>query len=275
MLDVLVVDDSDLVRTMIVRTMKMAEIPLGEVHEASDGHEALAALRTKPVDLMLMDINMPVMDGMELLKCMRSTEELRRVPIIVVSAEGTRSRLSQLEGLGITAFVRKPFTPETIRDVVLAATAGWDDEGGRESIRETLELVLERFTFSFGEPVLVSELVRPVGELLCARLEFAGPRAGHLIVAAPTDAARDMAANILGLEPVDVDTIVAADALGEVVNIACGHLVSGLETGDQTELYPPEVYRAHPGEWDRLLDHPSAVGFVVDGHPVLVAFCVR
>jgi len=116
-LNVLVVDDSAVMRAMIVKTLQMAGLHLGTVTHAANGQEGLQALDGAWVDLVILDINMPVMDGEAMLEAMRGQAELANLPVIVVSTEGSDTRISRLVGRGVT-FVHKPFAPESIRDVV-------------------------------------------------------------------------------------------------------------------------------------------------------------
>jgi two-component system, chemotaxis family, chemotaxis protein CheY len=119
--NVLVVDDSAVMRAMIVRTLRVSGLPLGDVHEAADGAQALARVREAWVDLMLLDINMPVMNGEEVLEHLRADPETADLKIIVVSTEGSDTRIARLAAQGV-AFVHKPFTPEQLRDTVLRVT---------------------------------------------------------------------------------------------------------------------------------------------------------
>lgn len=116
-LNVLVVDDSAVMRTMILRTLQMTQIPLGELHEAENGREGLEALAEHWIDLAIVDINMPVMDGEEMIERARSTPETAGTPILVVSTEGSETRISRIVQKG-ARFVHKPFTPEELRDVI-------------------------------------------------------------------------------------------------------------------------------------------------------------
>lgn len=275
MLDVLVVDDSDLIRAMILKTLRMAEVPLGATYEAGNGREALEILRSNWVDLVLADINMPVMDGLEMVRHMRESDELRGVPVIIVSAASTAGRLEHPEQMGVTAFVRKPFTPEALRDVVAAATADWRQDENTDLVEEALVFVLERFTFSYGEPVAVRALPEPHGELLCAKMTFAGSRDGAISVAAPLELAQQMAANVLGGDAVEIEVTDAADALAEVLNMACGRLANALQAGDETTLTPPEACRVDLDEWRRLIRSAHSVGFVVEERPLLLTLGMR
>jgi len=119
--NVLVVDDSAVMRAMIVRTLRISGVPLGTVLEAADGAQALAAIAEHWIDLVLLDVNMPVMDGQECLTRLRADPATASLPVIVVSTEGSAARLDALRAHDV-AFVHKPFAPETLRDTILRIT---------------------------------------------------------------------------------------------------------------------------------------------------------
>ena len=241
----------------------------------TDGEKALTRYKAEKFDLVLADINMPVMDGVEMVRHMRESDELRGVPVIIVSAAGTAARHKQPEEMGITAFVRKPFTPEALRDVVADLTADWRQDESTDVVEEALVFVLERFTFLYGEPVAVDELPEPNGELLCAQMTYTRSRGGMIAVAAPLELAQEMAANVLGEEALDIEVPEAADALAEVLNMACGRLASALQNGEETKLAPPEAYRVDLDEWHRLVGGAHAVGFVVEDRPIVLTLGMR
>lgn len=116
-LNVLVVDDSAVMRSMIIKTLRLAGLSLGEVHQAANGQEGLALLREQWVDLGIVDINMPVMDGEEMIARIHESPDLEPLPIIVVSTEGSETRINRLVQRG-ARFVHKPFSPEALRDVL-------------------------------------------------------------------------------------------------------------------------------------------------------------
>ena len=115
-MDVLIVDDSAAIRKILQRVLRQAEVQVGEVLEAGDGAEALAALQGRKVDLILSDINMPNMDGLELLGKLKSDDTLKTVPVIMVSTEGSQTKVLEAVELGAAGYVRKPFTPDQIKD---------------------------------------------------------------------------------------------------------------------------------------------------------------
>jgi len=115
-LDVMIVDDSAAIRKILQRVLVQAGVALGTVHEASDGNEALAVLKTTKVGLILSDINMPNMDGIELLTKIKEDAEIRTVPILMVTTEGNQARVMQALQLGAAGYVRKPFTADQIKE---------------------------------------------------------------------------------------------------------------------------------------------------------------
>jgi two-component system chemotaxis response regulator CheY len=116
--DVLIVDDSVTMRQMVKKTMRMAGLDVGEVFEASNGIEALAQLADHPVAVIMLDINMPTMNGIQLLTRMKQNNRLKDIPIVIASTEGSRERIEQMEEFGAFGYVRKPFQPEQLRDVL-------------------------------------------------------------------------------------------------------------------------------------------------------------
>ena len=116
-LNVLVVDDSAVMRAMVIRGLEMTGVEWGEMHQASNGKEALDLLEANWIDLALVDINMPVMNGEELVTAMKEKPEFADIPIIVISTEGSQTRIERLERKG-AKFIHKPFTPEVVRGIV-------------------------------------------------------------------------------------------------------------------------------------------------------------
>jgi len=117
-ISVLVVDDSQTVRAIIEKTLRMADVPLNELYTAGNGQEALDVLRNNWVDLVLTDINMPVMGGVELIEHMNADDTLQGIPVVVVSTEGSATRIEELKSKGVRAYIRKPFTPERFREIL-------------------------------------------------------------------------------------------------------------------------------------------------------------
>jgi len=122
--NILIVDDSSLTRAIIAKSIRLSGVAVDGLFQAGDGREGLELLRSRPVELVLTDINMPEMDGVELVKRMRSEENLKEIPVVVISSDGSQARAEQLRGLGISAYLRKPFTPEAFREIITSILHG-------------------------------------------------------------------------------------------------------------------------------------------------------
>jgi two-component system chemotaxis response regulator CheY len=117
-LNLLIVDDSVMMRAMIKRAAGLSNVPLGAVYEASNGREALDLLEKTPIDALFTDINMPVMTGIELLEAIDRQERWRGLLRVIISTDRSTSRSGQAGQLGAYQYVEKPFKPEAIRDVL-------------------------------------------------------------------------------------------------------------------------------------------------------------
>ena len=125
--NVLVVDDSAVMRAMVIKSMKLCGLSFGEIHQASNGQEGLKILEDNWIDLVLVDINMPIMNGEEMVKRIRENPELANLAIVVVSTESSETRIELLAQKG-AGFVHKPFTPESLKKEVLKVTGVSDEE---------------------------------------------------------------------------------------------------------------------------------------------------
>ena len=128
---ILVADDSAIVRAMVKKAISMAGLPVGQVHEAANGREALEVLRRSWIDVVFADINMPEMTGPELLRAMRADPALASTPVVIVSSEHSAARVEEMQRSGALAYVKKPFRPEQFRAVVTGLLAGGEGKHGR------------------------------------------------------------------------------------------------------------------------------------------------
>jgi two-component system, chemotaxis family, chemotaxis protein CheY len=117
-INVLIVDDSAVMRAVVLKTLHMSGVPLRLVHQAGNGMEALELLQREAVDLLLLDISMPVMRGDELLERVRSLPLLQDLTVVVISSERSGERVARMQELG-AVFVQKPFAPEQLRSVLM------------------------------------------------------------------------------------------------------------------------------------------------------------
>ena len=116
--NILIVDDSKTIRSVIKKTLDIADVPVGDLYEAENGKEALDVMNSNWIDLVFADINMPVMSGIEMVKKMSEDNILDKTPVIIVSTEGSKTRIDELLELGVKAYLRKPINPEELRNIV-------------------------------------------------------------------------------------------------------------------------------------------------------------
>ncbi len=114
-LRVLIVDDSSLIRSVLAKSLRLSGLELDEVFEAGDGRQAWDLLQAQEVDLIFSDLHMPEMDGVQLMHNLAEVGRLQRTPVIVISSDRSRERREELLALGVRAFLRKPFTPDSVR----------------------------------------------------------------------------------------------------------------------------------------------------------------
>ncbi len=120
-LNILVVDDSAVMRKMIIKTIGLCGIDIDTIYQAADGIIGLEILQYEWVDLLFIDVNMPVTDGIKMLDRVRENPETRDTPVLVVSTESNEGRIKSIYQKR-AGFVHKPFTPEILKDKILDAT---------------------------------------------------------------------------------------------------------------------------------------------------------
>ena len=114
---ILIVDDSAMMRAMVKRVIKLADVQVEEILEAGNGAEALALLESHDVQLLLTDINMPVMNGPDLLRALAKQPDAVRARV-VISTDGSEARRAEVVGLNVDWYLEKPLRPEVMRDVL-------------------------------------------------------------------------------------------------------------------------------------------------------------
>ncbi len=126
--NVLVVDDSSSIRAIIKKIIRVSGFDVGELWDASDGLAALSILNEQWVDIVLTDINMPNMNGMELIAHMNKDDLLSSIPVVVVSTEGSEKMMNEAMAMGAVGYVKKPFVPEDIKRTLNDILGGEDGQ---------------------------------------------------------------------------------------------------------------------------------------------------
>ena len=117
-LNVLIVDDSATMRALLYRVVGLADLPIGAIYQAPNGAEALKVLETHSIQAVFTDVNMPVMNGMELLREMADRDEWKDILRVIISTDGSKLRREEARELKVSLYVEKPFRPEVVRDVL-------------------------------------------------------------------------------------------------------------------------------------------------------------
>ena len=115
---ILIIDDSSTMRKIVMRSLRQAGLEIGDVLEAGDGQEALQVLDENSVDLILSDINMPNMDGLEFLRQKNTNPAIQNIPVVMITTEAVDEIVQEVKELGAMGNIKKPFTPEQILEIL-------------------------------------------------------------------------------------------------------------------------------------------------------------
>jgi len=132
--NVLIVDDSNTMRAVIKKVISISGFKMDQCIEAGNGKKALDVLTDNWVDVIISDINMPKMNGFELLKKLKEDDLLKNIPVILISTESSNERMQDAFDMGAKGFIKKPFTPEAVKKI-LYEVIGVSDEGEYEGDR--------------------------------------------------------------------------------------------------------------------------------------------
>ncbi len=115
---VLIADGSQVMRRVIERSLRLAGLDAPQVFEAADGNEALALAQQHRPDIVLTDISLGGMDGLQLLRQLRQADETRATPVIFISSQAVESQVTEALELGCAGYIRKPFTSDQVKDYI-------------------------------------------------------------------------------------------------------------------------------------------------------------
>jgi len=121
---VLIVDDSAVMRKIVERSLRQAGIELDKVLEADSGATALTVIQQNVPDMIFSDVNMPTMDGIEFIRQLKGVESAKSVPVVMITTEGSQTRVMEALSLGAQGYIRKPFTPDQVRAQVVPLLEG-------------------------------------------------------------------------------------------------------------------------------------------------------
>ncbi len=112
----LAVDDSPTMRRIVVNTLK--RIGYDDVIEAANGKDALAKLYSEKVDVVITDWNMPEMNGLEFVKAVKSDENFKDLPILMITTRGVKDDILEAMRAGVSSYIVKPFSPQTLKSKI-------------------------------------------------------------------------------------------------------------------------------------------------------------
>jgi two-component system chemotaxis response regulator CheY len=122
--NIMVVDDSDTARSFIIKALQVGGVDIGQIYQAANGQQALEMLEHEWIDIVLSDINMPEMNGIDMVRNMKEDGLLQTVPVVIISTERSQARIEELKNAGIRDYINKPFTPESIKQIVDSILSG-------------------------------------------------------------------------------------------------------------------------------------------------------
>lgn len=227
---ILVVDDSAVIRKVVKKAIHISGLDTDSILEAGNGREALDLLQQEHFDIVLADLNMPVMSGQELIEAMSRDPRLAGIPVIVVSSDRNQARMEALMRHGVGAFLKKPFRPEEFREVIEEALKPLQAPVRSEPHPFTEAAMMDSLTFTLEEAafVMLERVPEPPawrGAVVEAHMPFWGPISGRLVLATSPAFALELAGNLLGVDPESVEASKGAhDSVGELLNIYAGAL---------------------------------------------------
>lgn len=147
----------------------------------------------------------------------------------------------------------------------------------KNKLNEVLADVLEKQAFMFAEPAEIENLAAPLTENYRASMSFEGPYSGRITLAAPLEMCREIAANVLGIEPdEEISEASAKDSLKEVLNVLCGNLLTALAgSGPEFDISIPDTGELDAAGWKDLYAGGNTAGYMVDEFPVLVVLNIE
>ncbi len=270
---ILIVDDSSLTRKIVKRVIEMSQMDVAEFLDASNGEEALNILKATHVDLVLSDLNMPHMSGVEMVQKMKSTPETKSIPVVIISTESKTARIKELLSEGVKDYLHKPFKPEEFKELIQTVCCGAEEKKENLSVN-ALTKALETMAFMTVLPIN-DDMIIPK-QTVIAEIGFSGLRNGTIQIAAGLEFCKLLAENIGALDGPDNQT--AYDALKELSNVTCGLFLPMIvtSTADVFDVtVPKSQFCDNPCKWDEFTSDSNTSIVNVEGHAVAIRLNVR
>lgn len=242
--NILIVDDSETTRAVIRKCLSMTRLDLAGIFEAGDGAAALRVLEQNWMDIVVADLNMPGMDGIELVQTLSRMRMLDNMPVVIVTSDRNEARIEELKQAGARGYLSKPFRPEALERILMevlgASAAGPSvdevqigdtrsaDQGDDlpDVLGDTAVRVLEDAAYVFTERLPADEPnpLRDERRIVSAQLDIGSGKA-RVSLACSLCFAGTVAADLLGSESnAPMPTRKCIDAIGELLNMLGGML---------------------------------------------------
>lgn len=250
-IDVLICDDSAVMRSMVKRALQMTGMSIGDIQFAEHGDVALASLREREYDLLLLDVNMPVRDGVSTLFEIRNTLGVTGMPVVCVTSEGSIEKRDALTQLG-ASIVSKPFTAEQL---VAGIQQHYEvDMEWQTALTKQVHQVFETMLFAVSEGESEASDSLEQGRAVKFNSEIAGASPcehGYLWVSLSPACAKEMIGLMIGDPDPTAGTI--EDGVSEIANVIVGHLF--LEhAADQGQQLGSPIAMARPDKQATLAE---------------------
>jgi len=271
--NILIVDDSSLTRKRVRRIIEMADLDVGQFLDAENGAEALKILEESNVDLVLSDLNMPEMNGAEMVHRMKSTQATKSIPVVVVSTESKTARIKELLAEGVKDYLHKPFTPEEFKEVMENLWSKTVTET-THFLTQALTQALETMAFTTAIPV-DEDMLTPQKTIL-AEIRFTGVKEGKVQILAGMDFCKVLAENIAAIDEANSQN--ALDALKELANVTCGLLLPMVvsSTADVFDVTVPEAESCdNSSQWNKFTADKSSSILNIEGNAIAAKLTVE
>lgn len=265
---ILIVDDSSLTRKIVRRVIEMTQMDVGEFFDAENGEEALKILKDTSVDLVLSDLNMPHMNGVEMVHHMKSTPDTKSIPVVIISTESKTARIKELLAEGVKDYLHKPFKPEEFKELIQTVCCKTEIKKENLSV-QALSKALETMAFMTIMPVNEDMIVPQ--KTIMAEIGFSGLRNGTIQLLAGKDFCRMLAENIGAIESPDEKS--TFDALKELSNVTCGLFLPMIvtSTADVFDVTVPNSSSCDDSsQWNEFTADKNTSIVNVEGHAVAI-----
>ena len=261
--NVLIVDDSSFIRKRLKSIFRNMKYDIANIYEAENGRKGLKILNKNNINLIFLDLNMPVLNGFEVIDILERENILKKIPVIIISCDGNISRIESLLSRGIKAFIRKPFSLNSIQRI-LEELKSEDIEDIEPVLGKVLSHILKDFKFSFADIRSIKDISVDVAEFDYVSMIFEGIYNGILGITLSKKLSKKMLDYFNVSEELDQEDRV--DIIKEFANLLCGHYLTNMFGKlEEFNMYPPFYSKIDSSLWKRIIRDSNSITFLVEG----------